>query len=140
MSDKPLEGLRDMVVQEFMGEGTFVNRSMMQAINNRNERGQKITYSENDVEKAKELLGYFVSEAFTPGISREYNKLSEALKGNGDLSVMDVLKRQLGYRMNTFNLAENNKFYMMDHKANADGNAKAYNKAKDANNSKPRAA
>lgn len=137
MSDKPLEGLRDMVVQEFMGEGTFVNRSMMQAINNRNERGQKITYSENDVEKAKELLGYFVSEAFTPGISREYNKLSEALKGNGDLSVMDVLKRQLGYRMNTFNLAENNKFYMMDHKANADGNAKAYNKAKDANNLSP---
>ena len=137
MSDKPLEGLRDMVVQEFMGEGTFVNRSMMQAINNRNERGQKITYSENDVEKAKELLGYFVSEAFTPGISREYNKLSEALKGNGDLSVMDVLKRQLGYRMNTFNLAENNKFYMMDHKANADGNAKAYNKAKDANNLNP---
>ena len=137
MSDKPLEGLRDMVVQEFMGEGTFVNRSMMEAINNRNERGQKISHSEKDVEKAKELLGYFVSEAFTPGISREYNKLSEALKGNGDLSVMQVLKRQAGIRVNTFDLAENNKFYMMDNKANADGNAKAYNKAKDANNLSP---
>jgi len=137
MSDKPLDSLRDMVVQEFMGEGTFVNRSMMEAINNRNKRGQKISYSEDDVEKAKELLGYFVSEAFTPGISREYDKLSEALKGNGDLSVMDVIGRQLGYRMNTFNLAENNMFYMMDHKANADGNAKAYNKAKDANNLSP---
>ena len=137
MSDEPLEGLGEMVVQEFMGEGTFVNRSMMEAINNRNERGQKISHSEKDVEKAKELLGYFVSEAFTPGISREYNKLSEALKGNGDLSVMDVLKRQAGIRVNTFNLAENNKFYMMDHKANADGNARAYNKARDANNLNP---
>jgi hypothetical protein len=137
MSDKPLDSLRDMVVQEFMGEGTFVNRSMMEAINNRNKRGQKISYNEDDVKRAKELLGYFVSEAFTPGISREYDKLSEALKENGDLSVMDVIGRQLGYRMNTFELAENNMFYMMDHKANADGNAKAYNKAKNANNLSP---
>ena len=137
MGDKPLEDLKDMVVQELMGDGTFVNRSMMEAINNRNKRGEKISYSEDDFEKAKTLLGHFVSEAFTPGISREIEKFDLAFRGKGNLSVLDVLKRQIGYRLNDFSLAENNKYMMMEHKENADGSRRSYTKAREKGEMRP---
>ena len=137
MGDKPLEDLKDMVVQELMGDGTFVNRSMMEAINNRNKRGEKISHSEDDFEKAKTLLGHFVSEAFTPGISREIEKFDLASRGKGNLSVLDVLKRQIGYRLNDFSLAENNKYMMMEHKENADGSRRSYTKAREKGEMRP---
>jgi len=103
----------------------------MEAVNNRNNRGNQISYSEDDLENAKERLVYFVKESFRPGIVREAGKLDEALRGVGDLSVAQVLKRQVGYRVNTIDIAESVKYAMMENKANADGSSGSYNRAKE---------
>ena len=137
MSDEPLESLASIVVDEFVGEGSFVMGGLMEAINNRNDRGNKISYSEDDLVKAKELLTHFVRETFRPGISREIDKLDLAMRGEGDLTMAQVFKRQLGYRVNTFELAENYKFKMMGHKENADGSAREYKKARDKGEMRP---
>jgi len=137
MSDTPLENLSGMLVEELVGEGSFVNRGLMEAINNRNDRGNKISYNENDYINAKERLGHFVKETFKPGISREIKKMDEASRGVGDLSVKQVLARQVGYRVNSFNLAENNKFIQMEHLDNANGSKREFTKARDRGNLRP---
>jgi len=137
MSDTPLENLSGMLVEELVGEGSFVNRGLMEAINNRNDRGNKISYNENDLINAKERLGHFIKETFKPGISREIKKMDEAARGVGDLSVKQVLARQIGYRVNSFNLAENNKFIQMEHLDNANGSKREYTKARDRGNLRP---
>jgi len=131
MQDKPIDSLASVLVEEFVGEGSFINRGLMEAVNNRNNRGNKISHSESDLENAKERLVYFVKESFRPGIVREAGKLDEALRGVGDLSVAQVLKRQVGYRVNTIDIAESVKYAMMENKANADGSSGSYKRAKE---------
>ena len=131
MKDEPIDSLASLLVGEFVGEGSFINRGLMEAVNNRNNRGNKISYSENDLENAKERLVYFVKESFRPGIVREAGKLDEALRGVGDLSVAQVLKRQVGYRVNTVDIGESVMFAMRENKDNADGSSGSYRRAKE---------
>jgi len=131
ISGEPIDNLSRIVVEEFFGEGTFVNRAMMEAINNRNARGQKISYSEKDLESYKDRLEYFIKETFKPGAMREVKKLDEALRGVGDLTTKQVLARQIGYRVNTVDFAENAKYLMMEHKDNADMARREFTKARD---------
>jgi hypothetical protein len=131
MKDEPIDSLASLLVGEFVGEGSFINRGLMEAVNNRNNRGNKISHSENDLENAKERLVYFVKESFRPGIVREAGKLDEALRGVGDLSVAQVLKRQVGYRVNTVDIGESVMFAMRENKDNADGSSRSYKRAKE---------
>lgn len=137
MSGDPIEGLSEVLVDEFIGEGSFVNRAMMEAINNRNARGQQISSKEGDVENARERLGYFFKETFRPGAAREFKKFDEALRDVGDLTTGQVLARQAGYRVNTVDFAENAKYLMMEHKANADMSQRRYTKARDKGTMRP---
>lgn len=130
MSGEPIDNLARIAVEEFIGEGSFVNRAMMEAINNRNARGQKISHSEKDFESAKERLTYFLKETFKPGAMREVKKLDEAMRGVGDLTTKQVLARQIGYRVNTVDFAENAKYLMMEHKDNANMARREFTKAR----------
>ena len=131
MSGEPIDNLARIAVEEFIGEGSFVNRAMMEAINNRNARGEKISSSEKDFDSAKERLTYFLKETFKPGAMREVKKLDEAMRGVGDLTTKQVLARQIGYRVNTVDFAENAKYLMMEHKDNADMARREFTKARD---------
>jgi hypothetical protein len=131
MSGEPIDNLARIAVEEFIGEGSFVNRAMMEAINNRNADGEKISYSEKDFDSAKERLTYFLKETFKPGAMREVKKLDEAMRGVGDLTTKQVLARQIGYRVNTVDFAENAKYLMMEHKDNADMARREFTKARD---------
>ena len=131
MQDKPIDSLASVLVEEFVGEGSFINRGLMEAVNNRNNRGKQISYSENDFENAKERLVYFVKESFRPGIVREAKKMDEALRGVGDLSVGQVLARQVGYRVNTIDIGESVMFAMRENKKNADGSRYSYTRARE---------
>ena len=131
MSGEPIDNLARIAVEEFIGEGSFVNRAMMEAINNRNADGEKISYSEKDFDSAKERLTYFLKETFKPGAMREVEKLDEAMRGVGDLTTKQVLARQIGYRVNTVDFAENAKYLMMEHKDNADMARREFTKARD---------
>jgi hypothetical protein len=131
MSGEPIDNLARIAVEEFIGEGSFVNRAMMEAINNRNARGEKISSSEKDFDSAKERLTYFLKETFKPGAMREVKKLDEAMRGVGDLTTKQVLARQIGYRVNTVDFAENAKYLMMEHKDNANMARREFTKARD---------
>lgn len=137
ISGEPIDNLARIAVEEFIGEGSFVNRAMMEAINNRNARGQKISYSEKDLVSAKERLIYFLKETFRPGAMREVEKLDEALRGVGDLTTKQVLARQIGYRVNTVDFAENAKYLIMEHKDNADMAKREFTKARKEGNLRP---
>ena len=130
MKEEPIDSLASLLVEEFVGEGSFINRGLMEAVNNRNNRGNKISHSENDFENAKERLVYFVKESFRPGIVREGKKMDEALRGVGDLSVGQVLARQVGYRVNTIDIGESVMFAMRENKKNADGSRYSYTRAR----------
>ena len=130
MKEEPIDSLASLLVEEFVGEGSFINRGLMEAVNNRNNRGKQISYSENDFENAKERLVYFVKESFRPGIVREAKKMDEALRGVGDLSVGQVLARQVGYRVNTIDIGESVMFAMRENKKNADGSRYSYTRAR----------
>lgn len=137
MNDAPIENLAEMVVEEFVGEGSFVNRGMMEAINNRNNRGNKISYSEDDLTNAKERLTYFLKETFKPGAAREVKKMDEALRGVGDLNTKQVLARQVGYRLNTIDFGESAMYRIMEHKDNASMAKREYTKARDKGTMRP---
>lgn len=138
MSDAPLDGLSSLLVDELIGDGSFVNRGLMDAVNNRNGRtGNKISYNENDLINAKERLGHFFAETFRPGFLRETDKLDQALRGVGDLTTQQVLARQVGYRVNSFVLAENYRFIMREHIDNANGSKYEFTKARNYGNLRP---
>ena len=137
MKDEPIDSLASLLVEEFVGEGSFINRGLMEAINNLNNRGDKISYSEDDLENAKERLIYFIKESFRPGIAREAKKMDEALRGVGDLTVAQVLKRQVGYRVNTIDIGESVMFAMRENKENADGSRYSYTRARDRGKMRP---
>lgn len=137
MSGEPIENLASMLVEELVGDGSFVNREMMAAINNRNNRGQKISSEENDLKNAMDRLQYFVTQTFKPGAAREAKKMDEALRGVGDLTTRQVLARQVGYRVNTMDFAENAKYLMMEHKDNADMSKREFTKARDKGTMRP---
>jgi len=130
LNDEPLSNLSSLLVNEFIGDGSFVNRGLMDAVNNRNNRtGNKISYSEKDLINAKERLGYFLAETFRPGFLRETDKLDQAMRGVGDLTTKQVLARQVGYRVNSFVLAENYQFIIREHTENANGSKFQFTKA-----------
>jgi hypothetical protein len=106
LSDAPIESLAAIAVEELVGEGTFMNQAAMRALDNRNERGKTISYSEDDFTNFKERLGFFFKETLTPGASREIDKFMKAQRGEGDYTMKEIAARQAGYRVNKFDIEE----------------------------------
>lgn len=107
LDDKPLDSLGDMVVDQFVGEGNFVASSVYGAIANRDAFGRPITQEKDNLDRFKEQLGFVVTNTFKPGFAREGDKLVDALTNDEpDYSFSDIAKRQLGYRVNKFELGD----------------------------------
>lgn len=98
---------------EFVGEGTFVNQSLFRAIDNRDFRGNKISEAEG-AKLLQDKLIFFGKETFEPGAIREFNKLIDSLKGQGDFSTKEVLLRQVGLRFQKVDIPEMAKFRIQD--------------------------
>jgi hypothetical protein len=131
LSDTPIESLADIAVDELVGEGTFMNQAAMRALDNRNERGQKISYSEDDFTNFKERLGFFFRETLTPGISREIDKFMETKRGVGDYTMGEIAARQAGYRVNKFDIAEQAGFNIQRTSENLNAARGDYNTTRD---------
>ena len=95
-----------LLAEELVGEGSFIFQSAYQSIMNLDERGEKISKQINELDQAKERLGFFLKESFEPGFTRELKKLSKARLGKGDLTLKEVGARQLGARINPFDVGE----------------------------------
>ena len=103
-----------LLAEEFIGEGSFVFQSAYQALANRDERGELISKQVNELDQARERLAFFLTESFKPGFSRELKKLEKARLGKGDLTLKEVGARQLGARINPFDVGEAAMFTIMN--------------------------
>jgi hypothetical protein len=95
-----------LLAEELVGEGSFIFQSAYQALANRDDRGRLISEQVNELDQARERLGFFLTESFRPGFSRELKKLEKARLGKGDLTLKEVGARQLGARINPFDVGE----------------------------------
>jgi hypothetical protein len=95
-----------LLAEELVGEGSFIFQSAYQALANRDDRGRLISEQVNELDQARERLGFFLTESFKPGFSRELKKLEKARLGKGDLTLKEVGARQLGARINPFDVGE----------------------------------
>ena len=142
-TDQPLDSLADMLVQNFVGEGNFVISSVYDAVENMDENGDPITEETERLDKFKDQLKYIVTDTFKTGAQREVEKVLETINTKDDedprYSFKDIAKRQLGYRINNFDVAQSARFKMKSHKDSANRAAQAYNRARDYDNLSPQA-
>jgi len=95
-----------LMAEELVGDGSFIFQEAYQALANRNERGELISEQVDELDQARERLTFFLTESFRPGFSRELKKLQKARLGKGDLTLKEVGARQLGARINPFDVGE----------------------------------
>ncbi len=126
-----ITSLSGLLVEELVGEGTFVNKAAMQALDNRNERGKQISYSESDYKQFKERLSYYISETLKPGAAREIDKAMKAQRGLGDYTMKDIAARQLGLRVNKVNISEQAMYNIKSTNENATLAKSEYNSTRD---------
>jgi hypothetical protein len=132
-----ITSLSGLLVEELVGEGTFINKEAMRALDNRNERGKPISYSESDFQQFKDRLGYFIAQSFKPGTAREIDKMMKAHRGVGDFTMKEIAARQAGYRVNKVDIAEQAMFTIKGTGENAKLAAREYNSARDYGNVSP---
>jgi hypothetical protein len=104
-NDQPLETIGGILVENFIGEGSFVANSAIKAISNVDANGNKISVAQDEMQKFKEQLNYFISDAFKPGVAREAEKVIEAAtKEDPTYNFKEIAQRQLGYRIRKVNV------------------------------------
>jgi hypothetical protein len=137
MDGTDITSLSGLLVEELVGEGTFINKEAMRALDNRNERGKPISYSEDEFGQFKDRLGYFIAQSFKPGTAREIDKFMKAQRGVGDFTMKEIAARQAGYRVNKFDIAEQARFNIKDTNENSKLAAQSYNTTRDFRNVSP---
>jgi len=118
MSDKPLESLSQQLADQFIGQGSFVTRSALQAVDNRDENGKKISSQTDYSGNLAERLSYFASEAFAPGASRELTKVLDSLKPDAKYTTEEIAVRQAGGRFNKVDVELSSMFKVKDNVTN----------------------
>jgi hypothetical protein len=127
LDEKPLDSLGGMVVDNFVGEGSFVGQSLYAAISNVDAYGRDISLEPDTLANFKDRLSYFVTDAFKPGFANEAEKLIEAAtKENPRLSFEEIGKRQLGYRLNKIDIDTAATFKIIESSGNAKQAATSY--------------
>ena len=112
---QPVEGAIDVLVDEFVGTGTFVGSAMYAGFGGRDpESGRELSPEVKRFDNAWDRTKWVVTEAFTPGIIREAEKLGAATRGQGNLSTEDVVLRQVGRRVNDFTIEKGARFRIKD--------------------------
>jgi len=105
--------LAGLFVNEFLGEGTFVNQNLMRAIDNRKETGKTVS-DKPGMQGFIDRSTYFVMETLKPGVANEYEKLMDAYKGRGDFSPAEIWMRQAGLRFSKIDMTQMAEFRIQD--------------------------
>jgi hypothetical protein len=135
---EPVQGVVDLLTNEFVGEGSFLARSVASAVFNTDPKNRKkITAEVDGYKKTVELIKFIVSDAFEPGFMREVSKFQQARRGQGDLSKADVARRQVGVRLNSFDVKESAMFRVKKNVENSRLMASRYSTARDFANKSP---
>ena len=111
--EEPVRNAMSLVIENLVGEGTFVGKNLYRALDNRDINGKVITNKEGAA-AFKELLLNFTQETFKPGAFNEAEKLARAMRGRGDYSMGEILARQAGARLTKTNLDQMAKYRVQD--------------------------
>lgn len=111
--EAPVRNAMSLVIENLVGEGTFVGKNLYRALDNRDINGKVITNKEGAA-AFKELLLNFTQETFKPGAFNEAEKLVRAMRGRGDYSMGEILARQAGARLTKTNLDQMAKYRVQD--------------------------
>jgi hypothetical protein len=131
LKGEPISGVADLLIDEFVGEGSFIFLSVAQAISNTNFRNRKkITAEVDRYNRVKDLVSFAIKDSFEPGFVREVRKLQQARRGQGDLTQADVVRRQLGARINSFNAEESARFRIKENVDNINLVSSGYRSAR----------
>jgi hypothetical protein len=135
LKGEPLEGVMDMLTNEFVGEGSFLFRSTAAALFNVDPKNRKKISTEVDRYKnTVDRVKFLVEDAFQPGFAREVRKFQEARRGQGELTTGDVARRQIGVRLNSFDVKESAMFSIKENVENSRLESSRYSSARDYSN------
>jgi len=133
-----VSSVADIVTQELVGEGSFFARSVYATLLGTDPRsGKPITYETDKYKRAADLAEFAIKDAFSPGFAREAKKFGQAQRGQGELSVPDVVGRQFGARFNPINLETNARFKFRDLSERMNLASSDYTAARDYRNLSP---
>jgi hypothetical protein len=132
LKGQPLEGVVDMLTNEFVGEGSFLLRSTVAAVFNVDPKNRKKISAEVDRYKnTVDRVKFAIADAFEPGFARELRKFQEAGRGQGELTTGDVYRRQIGVRLNSFDVKESAMFSVKENVDNSRLESSRYSSARD---------
>lgn len=132
LNNKPIESVLSFAADELVGEGSFIGRSVYSGLFNVDPRTKKpISYQTDKAKNVSDRIAFALQDAFQPGALREVEKLGKAMRGEGKLAVDDVLKRQVGIRLNEFTNEDGAKMKIRPTVDNAKLAAADYNAARD---------
>ena len=112
-AEKNVQSALGAVIDNLVGEGTFIGQNLYRALDNRDVYGKVITDKEGAA-KFGALLKEFAFETFKPGFVNEGSRLYKATKGLGDYSVEEVLMRQMGARLTKVDFNQMAKFRVQE--------------------------
>ena len=104
MSGEDEDSLVGLVLDEMVGEGSFVAGAVFRAIENRDKYGREISNELDDYKNIKDRIEYAVVDMFKPGTYREVEKLKGSLSGDNNYTKTDLAIRQAGWRKNKFDV------------------------------------
>jgi len=104
MSGEDEDSLVGLVLDEMVGEGSFVAGAVFRAIENRDKYGREISNELDDYKNVKDRIEYAVTDIFKPGTYREVEKLKGSLSGDNNYTKTDLAMRQAGWRKNKFDV------------------------------------
>jgi hypothetical protein len=132
LSGQPFDSVLSFAADELVGEGSFVGRSLYSSLFNVDPKTKKpISYQTDKAKNISERIVFGLTDAFMPGVGREVEKLGKAMRGEGKLSTEDVLKRQVGVRVNDFTVEDGAKMKVRGVVDNVKLAAADYNAARD---------
>tara|TARA_R100001591_G_C4353224_1_gene183647 strand:+ start:692 stop:4402 length:3711 start_codon:yes stop_codon:yes gene_type:complete len=112
-AEKNVQSALGLVVDNFVGEGTFIGQNLYRALDNRDVYGKVITDKEGAA-KFGALLKEFAFETFRPGFINEGSKFLKAFQGLGDYSMLEIGMRQVGARLTKVDFNQMAKFRVQE--------------------------
>ena len=112
LKGKSLESAMDSIIDEFIGEGSFVFQAIGQISMGRDERGELISLSAEEVDQLKAKAKLFYKVVLEPSTLKEADKWEKAIKDIGTLDEFKLIGRLLGLRYNAWDAQKSgiNKF------------------------------
>jgi len=132
LSGQPFDSVLSFAADELVGEGSFVGRALYASLFNVDPKTRKpVSYQTDKAKNISERIAFGLEDAFMPGVGREVEKLGKAMRGEGKLSTEDVLKRQVGVRVNDFTVEDGAKMKVRKVADNVKFATADYNSARD---------